>query len=305
MKILFVSSGNRKDGISPIVLNQGKSLQRAGIHIDFFTIKGKGIRGYLKNVFLLRSYLKKSNYNLIHAHYKLSAFIVSLALARPLVVSLMGSDVLRSKNNWILHLFSYFSWNTVIVKSQKMKDRLGINKAQIIPNGVNFKLFYPIDQKTAQEKLGWSSQKKYVLFPSNPRKVVKNYNLAQESIKLVNDDGIELITTTNVPNDEMVYYYNSADVVILTSHSEGSPNVIKEAMACCRPIVSVDVGDVSSIISNTEGCYTSSREPTDLAANLKKALQFSNKTNGRDRISHLKEELIASRIIKSYRALVD
>ncbi|MBR0439547.1 MAG: glycosyltransferase, partial [Bacilli bacterium] len=91
MRILFVSSGNR--GYDPLIHNQGDSLAYQGNIIKYFPITGKGVLGYLSNVRKLKRYLKDNSFDVVHAHYSLTAFVVSLAKASPLVVSLMGSDV--------------------------------------------------------------------------------------------------------------------------------------------------------------------------------------------------------------------
>ena len=69
MKILFVSSGNTENGISPIIKNQGESLKKQDIELKYFTIKGRGIRGYFKSIFRLHKHLKNNSYDIIHAHY--------------------------------------------------------------------------------------------------------------------------------------------------------------------------------------------------------------------------------------------
>ena len=92
MKVLFVGSGNHGK-ISPILKSQGDSLASDGAEIDYFLIKGKGLKGYLRQMKPLKRYVKKNRFDVIHAHYSMSAFAVSLANVRPVVVSLMGSDV--------------------------------------------------------------------------------------------------------------------------------------------------------------------------------------------------------------------
>jgi glycosyltransferase involved in cell wall biosynthesis len=94
----------------------------------------------------------------------------------------------------------------------------------------------------------------------------------------------------------------------MTSKTEGSPQVIKEAMACGCPIVSVDVGDVAERVSGVEGCYVvSSREPAAIAEALQQALAFSGKTNGRQRIIEmgLSNEQVAERLMAIYKQLVE
>ena len=108
MKVLFVSSGN-SGKISPIASSQIQMLMSAGIDVDNFLIVGKGFKGYLQNIPKLKTHLKNKKYDVVHAHYSLTAFVASLAGARPLVVSLMGSDVHNTKlNNLIIKLFNHF-----------------------------------------------------------------------------------------------------------------------------------------------------------------------------------------------------
>jgi len=306
MNILFVSSGNSQVGISPIVKNQGESLRKQGVEIDYFTIKGKGIKGYLKNVKPLKQYLKQNQFDIVHAHYSMSAFVASLAGAKPLVVSLMGSDV-KSDNyfKFIIRLFNQFSWSKIIVKSEDMKNDLGISKVEIIPNGVDFCMFKPLNQEDCKTKLSWDKDKTQILFAANPQRQEKNYKLTIAAFDLLNLNHCELKELVNVPNDQVSLYHNAADVVLLTSLWEGSPNVIKEAMACNIPIVSTNVGDVRKVIGKTEGCYLTTFEPEDVADKIKKALAFGKKTRGREDIRHLESSVVAKKIINLYRKTLD
>jgi teichuronic acid biosynthesis glycosyltransferase TuaC len=90
----------------------------------------------------------------------------------------------------------------------------------------------------------------------------------------------------------------------LTSLHEGSPNIIKEAMACNCPIVSTDVGDVRDVVSGTEGCYVTTYDPEDIAEKLKSALQFNKRTAGREKIQHLDSNIIAHKIISIYKTIL-
>ena len=301
MKVLFVCSGNSRFGISSIVKAQGESLKKNGVEIEYFLIKGKGIVGYLKNILPLRKYLKNNNFDITHAHYSLSAYVASLARTKPIVVSLMGSDV--QKNFFgcmILKLFYRIFWNSLIVKSNSMKKRVGIKKCFIIPNGVDFEKFKEIDKKIAKEKIGFDPNKKHIVFVANPDRYEKNFILAIEAFDLLDDKSVELNVVSGVAYEDIPYYYYAADVLLLTSLWEGSPNVIKEAMACNCPIVSTDVGDVREVIENTEGCYITSFEPDDVAEKLKLALRFGKRTNGRENIKYLDSNIIAKKIIKIY-----
>jgi len=307
MRILFISSGNSANGISPIVLSQGESIAAIKENIvEYFTIKGKGFWGYAKNISRLKRFLKNNKYDLIHAHYSLSAMVASLAGAKPLVVSLMGSDV--KGNGWFkysIKFFNYFFWDSCIVKSEDMKKSSGLKKTLVIPNGVDLNKFKPIDKQKALSTLGWALDKKHILFPANPERPEKNFKLAKEAFELLNSADYELHYLKNVDNNLMPYYYNGADLVLLTSLWEGSPNVIKEAMACNCPIVSTDVGDIKWVFGDTKGCYISSYNSKDLTQKLQKAILFGKRTNGRRRILEFDLDLdsIAKRIVKVYKEI--
>ncbi len=302
MQVLFISSGNTENGISPIVHNQGVSLMDLGHEVSFFTIKEKGIKGYLKHIFILRKFLKDKTYDIVHAHYSLSAIVASLAGVRPLVVSLMGSDVKGSPIfKYLIKTCNLLFWEKVIVKSEDMKETCGITKTEILPNGVDFKKFKPFSRQEGLKVTGWDSSKKHILFAANPNRKEKNYELAKKAFDLLGISGVELHTLTNIPNTHMPSYLNSSDVILLTSLWEGSPNVIKEAMACNCKIVSVDVGDVQKVIGKTRGCYVTNNVATEIAEKLKEALTLPDKTKGRIDIPYLEARNVAKQLTNIYR----
>jgi len=305
MEILFVSSGNTKNGISPIVFNQGNSLKDIGHEVSFFTIKEKGIKGYFKYIFVLKKFLKSHTYDVIHAHYSLSAIVAALAGGKPLVVSLMGSDVKASPVlKYLIKVCHTLFWKKVIVKSRDMRDSCGIDRASVVPNGVNFSRFKSIPKESALKVTGWDVDKKHILFAANPKRREKNYTLAKKAFDLVNQEDIELQTLVDIPNEIMPSYFNAADVILLTSLWEGSPNVIKEAMACNCKIVAVNVGDVSEIIGNTDGCFVTSFDEYEIATDINNALNYSQKPKGRVQIPHLNSEVVAVKLTNLYKEVL-
>ncbi len=306
MKVLFVSSGNLKSGPSPLIYNQGESLRKQGVEVDYFLVKKRGTFGYLRTIGTLKKHLRNNKYDLIHAHYSFSGMMSSLSFPGiPVIVSLMGSDV--NKSFWFqfsARIFAKFVWNKTIVKSYKLKKKLKVNKAEVIPNGVDLQHFIPWDQNLCREELGWEQNSKHLLFAADPERRDKNVLLTEKALDRLDQVGYDLHFLKNVSHDQVPILMNACDVVMLSSPAEGSPNVIKEAMACNCPIVSTDVGDVREVFGGIEGCYVAGSDPQSFADNIQKALNFDKKTIGRERIYYLDSEIIARKIINLYKEII-
>jgi len=303
MRVLFVSSHNSNRGLSPIVKNQADSLANSGCTIEFYGIVGKGMRGYLSNISALRRKLYEGKYDVVHAHYSFSGIISALAGAKPLVVSLMGSDIKSGFFGKVLvYFFKIFFWNAIIVKSTDSKNALNIEGLHVIPNGVNFHRFYPRDKTECMNELSWDLKRRYILFAANPARKEKNFKLAEEAFSLLDQNLFKLVYLRDVPNEKIPVYLNAADVVILCSLWEGSPNVIKESLACNRPIVSTDCGDVKELISDINGCFVSGFNADEFSNFILQASKYKH-TLSRDRIGLLDSRVISKRIISIYNRL--
>lgn len=169
------------------------------------------------------------------------------------------------------------------------------SKVRIIPNGIDLERFRPLDQVDCHNKLRWDSSKFHVLFPTNTGDPRKRLYLAQAALDRVNRSGVnaELHQLRGVPHEEVPTWLNASDVVILTSLHEGSPNIIKEALACNVPVVSVDVGDVRERISGIKGCHIALPDPGDLGINLGLVATRKGRILGRERMQPLSLEQTA------------
>lgn len=318
MKVLFVCSANSKYGIIPFVKAQGESLIKNGISLEFFTIDSKGILGYMKNLHKLKKKIKQNHYDLIHAHYGLCGILSQIARRKEkLVVSLMGDDLLGSPDkdgkisilskviSKCVTFFAEKRFDFVIVKSQNLKKKLHITNVEIVPNGVDFEIFKVMDRQDIRKRVQIDADKKIVLFPVDPNIPRKNYPLAWKAIQLLEDEDIELKVIHGIDQKSLVNYYNAADVVLITSYLEGSPNVIKEAMACDCKIVSTDVGDVKEVIGDAAGCYVTTYNAEDVAKCIDNALSFDQPRNGRTSVRHLEISRIAQKIYDLYQQVLE
>ncbi|MFZ5942013.1 MAG: glycosyltransferase [Bacteroidota bacterium] len=307
MKILYISSGN-SGAVNIIVKNQAESLKNLGAEVSSYLIRGRGIRGYLKHIFLLRKYLRNNKFDLYHAHYSFSGFTAAMAGCRPLVVSLMGSDTYSAGLfRLLIRFFSHRIWRQTIVKSEGMREALGLDAAIILPNGVDTGVFHPADRTAARKELGLPENQKIILFIADPSRPEKNFQLARTSLDRLNDQNTILLPVYNTSHTMIPLYMNAGNVLLLTSLWEGSTNVVKEAMACELPVVSTDVGDIKRNIGKLKGCFIAEPDPEQIAAGLSQALAFSGETGGRERLSELGLDApsVAGKLMDIYTKMID
>lgn len=316
MRVLFVCGGNNPDfETAPFIVGQAESLQKIGVEVGFYTIKGRGLTGYLRHIRPLRRTIKNGNYDLVHAHYTFSGWVARLASCRmPLVVSYMGSDfagLYRSDGRrkaislililqgMLLNIFT----SHIIVKSKQQLRMLPLKcRAEVIPNGVDFEAFRPVNMTEARRNLGLQqSENKLILFLGNPDDPRKNFSLAKEIYELVKKE-IEaiLIVPYPVAPEKVWLYLNAADVLLFTSFFEGSSNLLKEAMACNCPVVTTPAGDAADIVTGVDQCHLSGYDPEETAGKVLEVLRSGKRSDGRQRIEHLKDSIVAERIVSKY-----
>lgn len=310
MKVLFVASGNKSVGhVSAFVQSQYDSLQKEGLDMMMYPVVGHGWKGYAKNLLALRRLIKKEKPEVVHAHYSSCGYLVSLAslgLKAKIVVSILGSFPRKSRKLKLVRFCVDHVWDATIVKSERTRSQLD-RDLPVIPNGVDIDHFTIIEQEKAREMVGFDKDKKYVIFVADPARPEKQFSLAQKAVEQLNGESVQLVPVYNKPHKEVVAYLCAADALIMTSSNEGSPNVIKEAMACNCPIVVTDVGDVRFVTGAIGGTYVSnSFNPEELSELLRKALDFGARTQGRERIINLglTSQRVAQRIIQVYSSIV-
>jgi glycosyltransferase involved in cell wall biosynthesis len=273
------------------------------VKFSIFQIKGQGWLGYLSNYKGLIRTLKEEKINLIHAHYSLSSLLANLQRKIPVITTFHGSDINFKINNFISSIVNLLTTQSIFV-SEELNDKILLKtskrKLNVIPCGIDLTKFYPTDKQAARRQFNLQPDRKYILFSSSFSYRVKNYPLAKKAIDILKDSNVELLELKNYRREEVNILLNASDIALLTSFKEGSPQFIKEAMACNCPIVSTDVGDVKILIQGTEGCYLTNFTPEDVSEKIKKALGFQGRTDGRDKILHLNNENISERIYNIY-----
>ena len=194
------------------------ALRKHGVDIIEFTIKNGGIINYIKSIVNLLYFSSFNNYDIIHAHYSYSGFLSFFGTVnKPIICSLMGSDVIKSKRikRKLILFFAKNIWTRTIVKSNNMH----IENSLVIPNGVDFNNFRPIDKRDAIIHTGFSKEKINIIFvASDIKSEVKNYSLAKKTVDSLGEK-YKLHTISDVKFSELPYYYSAANMLLLTSFS--------------------------------------------------------------------------------------
>ena len=303
MRILFVASFN-KGRFAPFIVEQAEALRRVGCVVEFYGVTGKGFLGYLKSLPKLKQKIKEFAPDIIHAHYGLSGLLACLQCKVPVVVTFHGSDINEAKVLPLSKLAMRLSVHSIFV-SQRNVDRAcpPRGKYTMLPCGVDLTETQLTPKGEARERMGLKADGQYALFAGAFDNAVKNAPLARKAVALLS--GVELIELKGYTREEVTLLMCAVDAFLMTSHTEGSPQVVKEAMACGCPIVSVDVGDVAERIADLDGCAIADRNPEDIARKLRMALERKERTDGRARIISmgLTNDLVAQHLMKLYSSI--
>lgn len=286
------------------VQEQVEGLRARGLTVDVLVVGGKRRKlSYVDGARRFRQHLRERHYDLVHAHYVFSGIVARLQHSHPLVVSFHGAAEMVGWVGLLCKALAPLA-DAVTVTSVKHKAQLGRKDAHVIPCGVDLDLFVPMPKGKARQRLGLPLEKKLVLFVGIVRPE-KRLDVIEAAVDLLRreDEDIELVVATGQPHERIPLYMNASDVLALASDYEGSPVVIKEAMACNLPIVSVDVGDVAQVIGGTGGCYICQRDPADVAPKLKLALARRQRTEGRLAIRRLGLNATVDSMLRIYEEL--
>lgn len=313
MKVLVVTNmypTHDQPAFGTFVKDQVDSLRQTGLEVDVLFVDGRKSKwNYLWGIPRFWWAVLSEQYDIIHAHYAISGLIARLQFRYPVVVTYHGAEVSDYAPAWLKFLARRGHWlfDRVIVVSQREKESMvdPNDRVYIIPGGVDFGVFRPLSTTEARMQLDLPMDKPLVLWAGEHWQFEKRFELVEESMKVLRQrcPEAELVLVSGKPHSAIPAYMNACDVLLLTSRSEGSPTVVKEAMACNLPVVSTDVGDVAEVIGATEGCFLVEPDAQDIAETLLHVLHQRQRTQGREKIHHLRSEAIVRRVVAVYKTL--
>jgi glycosyltransferase involved in cell wall biosynthesis len=307
----------RPGSLAPVA-RQIESVRKQGVSVDVLELYGPK---KLKYVTAWPRLLNRCrSVDIVHAHFGYSGWLALLQWQCPVVISFMGTDLLGNKvhgdqrsatSRLVLRLNRFASErsNAVIVKSREMASVLTGLNPHVIPNGVNMTRFSPVERLAARARLGWPEEELVALFPGCPTFPNKGYDIAKDAVShaiRILGRSIELKVLWGVAPDDVPLYMSASNAMILASRQEGSPNVVKEALACELPVVATAVGDVPDLLADAVGCHVCDRTAVALGEALAKALILGRLTCGRTILTKLglDEDSVATRVIALYHAVL-
>lgn len=319
LRVLAVIPGDGQGSSFIFVRRQVSSFSDLGVTIQSFFLRSRtSLLKLFQEGLRLRRALAEFNADLVHAHYgTVTSFLCAIAVDRPLVVTFRGSDLnaepnvnpLRSRIGIFLSRLSALRARSIVCTNSQLRSRLwwGQKKTEVVPSGVNLELFRPIERDKARRLLGWPTAEKVVLFNAGRNPLVKGLSLARGAseitarsfplFRLVVLDG-------TCPPENVPVYLSAADCLIVASKSEGSPNIVKEAMACNLPVVSVDVGDVRERLAGDPSSCVVGRDPMAMAEAITEVLRSGKRSAGREKVMALSEQEIARKIARIYWSVI-
>jgi len=307
------------------VKSQTDALERLGCRQQLLIVDGRRSKwNYVKAIAAVRKEARSGRHDLIHAYYGLCGFLGIFQRRLPMVVTYCGSDLNPGFANvdkapllsgLIIALgqvaagFAEIS----IVRSNAMRARILSRRARadasIVTSGIDLGLFDPIDRAEARARLGWGLERKVVLFVcADPRlPAVKRPELAHAVLETTRREipEAELVIVAGKPQDLLNLYYSAADVLLLTSAAEGSPNVVREALACNLPVVSTKVGDVEEMLTDLPNCCTAAPDAAELAGRVIQVLRSGKRTTSRHRVQTHSLERTSRTILEIYRRVLE
>src|SRR4051812_13760768 len=293
-----------RPALGPFVRDQVEALRRRGdVEVELFAF-GPGPRALAGAARQLRRRYGGRRFDVVHAHFGLTAWPALLARLGPVVVTLHGNDLLVRRSYVATRAALPFTALTAAVSRDFAGNLPGAGtrgRVAILPVGIDLARFRPIPRPEARARLGLDPAGPYLLFPHDPSRPLKRHDRALEAA-----GNVPLLTLGGVPPDQVPYWINAANAVLIPSAKEGFGLAVLEALACGVPALATPVGIHPVALGGIAGAYCAPWDRDAWREALRPHLEAADpRVDGRARAELFSADAMAERLVAAWRDVLD
>src|SRR3954469_17762794 len=306
MRVLVVTNlypSKERPALGPFVRDQVEALRRRpGLDVELFAFP-PGPRALLGATARLRNRFKGEAFDIVHAHFGLTAWPALLSRLGPVVVTLHGNDLLVRRSYVVTRAALPFTALTAAVSREFSANLPGggrTRRVAVLPVGIDLTRFRPIPRTQARARLGLDQAGPYLLFPHDPSRPLKRHDRA-----LAAAGDVPLLTLGAVAPGEVPYWINAANAVLVPSEKEGFGLSVIEALACGVPAFGTPTGIHPVALDGIEGAYCGPWDRGAWRSALRPHLEAADpRVDGRARAELFSADAMAGRVVAAWRDLL-
>jgi teichuronic acid biosynthesis glycosyltransferase TuaC len=281
-----------------------RALTDTALEVELYEF-APGPRALARAAHDLRDRYAGTRFDVVHAHFGLTAWPALAVKARGRALTLHGTDV-RHPRTRIATRVAMPTVGLLGAVSQELIEQIpgtrNRARAQVLPCGVDLTRFTAISRVHAREELGLDPRVPCLLFPADPARPEKRHDRAAALARALDTP---LLTLGGVEPERVPLYVNAANAVLVPSEREGFGLAVLEALACDVPVLATPVGVHAQALDGLAGALCA---PFDLqrwrAAAAPHVAARDPRVAGRERAEPFSATRMAERVASAWRSLV-
>jgi glycosyltransferase involved in cell wall biosynthesis len=267
------------------------------VEIEVFAFPPRGYARAARD--LWRRHRRGDRFDLVHAHFGLSAWPALAVGGAPHVVTLHGTDLRHPRSKRITHAALPFVDLVAAVSAELAREVPGAGgkrRVAVLPCGVALDRFTAMTRAEARERLGLPPDEPCLLFPADPARRSKRVDRARDAAA-----GTRLLTLGRVHPSEVPVYVNAASAVLVPSEHEGFGLAVLEALACDVPVLATPTGVHPAALDGVSGTLCAPYDRETWQAALRPHLEAADpRVGGRERAELWSARRMARRVIQAW-----